>query len=140
MRFDTLIDIVDKGYPDGLFKQAVEETHVGDGLAEFISQKLMDTFEGNTDEYQINEATRVLEMACKEINGVVEMLKDYKHLMFDDYRMVIDEYLGGGIVNTRLNKYLLKRIEDHDLPLFLHYDWEDDDLKDEFIARLKGIQ
>jgi hypothetical protein len=74
MKLSTIINIANKAYPDGLVKQAFEEdTHVGDGLAEFIARELRDTYDETASSLdQLKEATRVMHSAQWELVDVAE--------------------------------------------------------------------
>lgn len=77
MTLDQLIAIADGAYPDGfvgMYHQEPDEQH-GDTLAKFIAIELKDTFDSDLDDdIQIQEATRALETAVRELNGVVSAL------------------------------------------------------------------
>jgi len=79
MDLNKLIEIVDEGYPDGLVKASFEEGDegsLGDTLALFIAREVKDTFdEGATDEAQVAEAIRVMEMARRELGDVLVALE-----------------------------------------------------------------
>lgn len=78
MEIEKLIDIVDAGYPDGLVRAWFDEPdgEHGDTLAEFIVREVVDTFEPTaTDEVQVMEAIRVVEMAQRELTDVLSVLE-----------------------------------------------------------------
>lgn len=78
MDLDKLIEIVDAGYPDGLVKASFENEDdcLGDDLALFLAREVKDTFDENaTDEAQVNEAIRVVEMARRELYEVLVALE-----------------------------------------------------------------
>lgn len=79
MKLSKIIAIADAAYPDGLVKQAYlqltkspkEPTNVGDTLAEFITRELKDTYdETATDDVQLEEASRIMGAALRELGGV----------------------------------------------------------------------
>jgi hypothetical protein len=54
-------------------------TDVGDGLAEFIASELEETFdEEASDDKQLEEAIRVMEIARKDLRNVIEALNRRK--------------------------------------------------------------
>ena len=68
-----LIKTASAGYPDGLVLQAYEtKERVGDGLAEFISRELSETFVDylSTTE-QLKSALFTLDRASQELSAVI---------------------------------------------------------------------
>jgi len=77
MNLKDLIKIANKGYSDDLIIEYFEDPvrPSEDGLAEFIVNELTDTFDPESpDEMQLHEAVRVMEMACVDIEGVINSL------------------------------------------------------------------
>lgn len=79
MTLDELICVVSEAYPDDLVRLSHEGTAVGDGLAAFIASELKATYdEDASTDYQLYEAIRVLKIASKELNTVIESLESRK--------------------------------------------------------------
>ena len=87
LRFMTLLELLNAanlGYPDGYLAEyynsktgALKKHGSGDTLAKFIALELIDTFDSKaSDDSQIDEATRVLESARRDLLGVIEALDD----------------------------------------------------------------
>ena len=85
MKIETLIKVADHGYPEGSILRAFQEDRVGDGLAEFIANELQDTFDSDQPgEQQVIAAIHYMETASHQIDKVVDMLKHFQHIMYDD--------------------------------------------------------
>ncbi len=83
MKVKDLLDIAGRGYPDGGLSDFYDDQGkpkeapegLGDGLARFIVVELFETFsESQSDEEQINVATRVLGIAHSEIEAAISAL------------------------------------------------------------------
>jgi hypothetical protein len=85
--WDTILELLNaanQGYPDGYLAEyydtktgALKKRGSGDTLAKFIVLELIDTFDSKASEdSQIDEATRVLESARRDLLGVIEALDD----------------------------------------------------------------
>jgi hypothetical protein len=78
MTLDELMELADRAYgPDGLvlaYHQKPDEQH-GDGLAKFLRNELVDTYDETVDEpTQIQTAVACIEQAIHQMNFVVEAL------------------------------------------------------------------
>jgi hypothetical protein len=81
MDLNKLIEIVDEGYPDGFVKRCFDNPKKdhGDTLALFLAREVKDTFDADaTDEAQVAEAIRVMEMARRELGDVLVVLERVK--------------------------------------------------------------
>ena len=83
MKLPELLNAANQGYPDGYLaeyydtKTGARKRGGGDTLAEFIVLELIDIFDSTaSDDSQIDEATRVLESARRDLLGVIEALDD----------------------------------------------------------------
>ncbi len=94
MKLEELIEIVNKGYPDGKVKEAFDlmmvedglveslESQVGDGLAVFIAREISETFDPELEsKSQIFNAVNILATAVNEIEKVqAKLLKCYRSI------------------------------------------------------------
>ena len=84
MKLVELLNAANQGYPDGYLAEyydtktgALKKLGSGDTLAKFIVLELIDTFDSKaSDDSQIDEVTRVLESARRDLLGVIEALDD----------------------------------------------------------------
>ena len=84
MKLAELLNAANQGYPDGYLAEyydtktgALKKHGSGDTLAKFIVLELIDTFDSKaSDDSQIDEVTRVLESARRDLLGVIEALDD----------------------------------------------------------------
>ena len=90
MKIGELIKLASKGYPDNALSEflnpetdepwTIEEQErnnfdPGDGLATFIVEELVETFDESLDDFQqVMEAIRAIKRAYEEIGGVVNAL------------------------------------------------------------------
>ena len=79
MKIQKLMHAIGRGYPDGYtdeyfdFTFGVPKLGAGDGLARFIVQEVFETFDPDaTDEAQIDEACRVLQVTIREVSDVLD--------------------------------------------------------------------
>lgn len=81
MKLDELVDIVDAAYPDGyvrLYYDDPEGEH-GDTLAKFIAVELKDTYDEDASTAdQLEEAGRVMAVACDQLQGVIAALENWE--------------------------------------------------------------
>jgi len=126
---DDVIDVADDAYPDG---------RCGDGMAEFIAREIEGTYEGSSDPAEdIWNAIYAMNRARAELDNVIGNLKRACHIFEEDYEHVIHGYVERGSATRGIDKILLKRIKNKDLPLFVNYQWHED-VKQDFLNKLKG--
>jgi hypothetical protein len=81
MNIQQLIKLASSAYPDSMVEQCFdpekkEAVDAGDGLAKFIVQELIDTFDcgmGKT-RTQLAEAARAIQVATRELSSVAQRL------------------------------------------------------------------
>ena len=134
-----LIEIANEGYSEGLVAEAFDTGTSGDHLAEFIAQELEDTFDRKANsEDQIYEALSAINDARCQLDSVEVALKQIDHILHETYQDVLDYYREDTCSNPAVvDRFLLKRIKDKDLPLFINYPWSRE-VKQTFLTRLKG--
>ena len=83
MKLLELLNAANEGYPEGYLAEYYDpdtgkrKSGDGDTLAKFIVLELIDTFDfKSSDDAQIDEATRVLESARRDLLGVIEALDE----------------------------------------------------------------
>jgi hypothetical protein len=81
LKTKELLDIANKGYPDGFLATYYDKNgkfceSTGDSLARFIVVELIETFDPKlTDEEQLDSAVRTLERAKQDIQDVINSLQ-----------------------------------------------------------------
>ncbi len=80
MKCKELLDIANKGYPDGFLSEYYDDQGnskdgFGDGLAKFVVVELIETFSPDQDDAeQVSVAVHCLENAVQELQAIIEAL------------------------------------------------------------------
>ena len=113
-----LITIASKGYPDDLILSAHLGEDVGDSLATFLANEIKETFEGETSEEQLANASMAVSRAMNELRQVEEALLN---------RLSVEQEI------TKI-----KETPVEELPLLLENLEYPEDTKHSLVSRLKG--